>query len=406
MKILVVSHYYTPFTGVGAKKVSSLVNFLSEKGDNLFVLRASNHQYNLQVLEEEISPNIEIFNVKDIKSTKSQFLDYILWRENYKNKIRKIVENEVIELIIFSGGPFFYFSLGEYFLKNHNVKYILDFRDPWIIGSSFHYKKNHNIIYAIKWFIISILYKYKEKRSVIHADLVLVPSKEFFTIMRKNYKTIISNKIHVIMNGFDDSKLDDIPKTTTKRTLDVMTLGIFGSFSYYSTSYIKNFLLSIKELINEGFLIEILHLGKQEQYMQDVMREFGLSNIYHAYGNIEYNKGMKLLSNVNVLLINDNSIIGHGTKIFDYIYLNKPIVAFVPKQSAIASLLSNFENGYICNSKNEISRILRNIISNNINYLDFNLDRTEYSRSFQFQILFNQIHNQLQTHLMINSITK
>jgi len=92
-----------------------------------------------------------------------------------------------------------------------------------------------------------------------------------------------------------------------------------------------------------------------------------------------------ILKDSDILLLNNNQKTALGTKIFDYIGLNKPIFAFVEKDYAIWKLLQKFENAFIIQNEDDLVKALNEVLNKNIRYLTKNEDLiNNYSRDNQY----------------------
>ena len=76
-----------------------------------------------------------------------------------------------------------------------------------------------------------------------------------------------------------------------------------------------------------------------------------------------------------------------GTKIYDYIFWNKPVVAVVPPEGPLAKLLSGFANGFVCTTSDEVRAAVERIAAERLDCLDPNLDRDRFSRRHQNKLI-------------------
>ena len=75
------------------------------------------------------------------------------------------------------------------------------------------------------------------------------------------------------------------------------------------------------------------------------------------------------MSTVSICILIDVRKSGLGTKIYDYIYLNKPIIYIGKKGTDLASFVESFEYGFICETEEEIIQTIDFILSNKIKFL-------------------------------------
>lgn len=391
MNILIISHYFPPYKGVGAKRMGYLAEYLAKKNENVFVITATGCE------QKTSSDQIKVFNVSVCRSKNNFFMNQYLWRVEYKKKITQILSMYRMDLIIFSGGPFFYFDLGRYFLKTFGVNYILDYRDPYVeVGIS----NQGSCALKVRTWLINLIKEKIERTNLRYAKCIINVSQELNDLIMTKYH-LSQDKLKVVMNGYDDEAIKDLNNTTGVlqeefSAQNKTTLAIFGKFGYYSKEHVDVFFSAIKELIfKENFNLHVLQIGEKEDLMVKWGNAVSLAGRYSCVGNIDYKKAMLMLKNVDILVLNNRSENALGTKIFDYIFLNKPIIAFISKRSAISKLLSQFENAYVCESQLDFVLAVKKIIKNNIRILHNDINTENYSRKKQMNIFYDVIRGTL-----------
>lgn len=94
MNVLIVSPAFPPFSGVGGMRMGSLSKFLRDKGVNVRVLRNNPILWGKQNLKAEVPSGIKI---TDVNANKNFFGNGILYFE----EVKKVLENESVDLIIY-----------------------------------------------------------------------------------------------------------------------------------------------------------------------------------------------------------------------------------------------------------------------------------------------------------------
>ena len=109
--------------------------------------------------------------------------------------------------------------------------------------------------------------------------------------------------------------------------------------------------------------IQIVQVGEREKNVDKIADQIGFrkDQIINT-GFIDYKRGMSILKTLDALLIVDSRMHALGTKIYDYIYVNKPIIYVGPKGSEMGKLLSSFENAYCCSKELEVKDVLNKMI--------------------------------------------
>lgn len=380
-KIMIIAHYYHPFSLVGAKRVNYFVKYLNNHGINTIILKADDKYYGEHVTNEKNIP-VETVSVTPNESL-LKISSNLAWKNAYKKVAEKILKEEQIDGIFITGGPFHYFNLGSYFNKRYDVPYILDFRDPW-------YRSDVDN-FSIKGRISNKIESFLEHRSVSRASLIINVTESLTEEYRNRYANISQDKFVTIYNGYDDSINLDPNDKNIDDSKDTLNLGIFGKFAYYNGGHLDLLLETIKKVqpyLNKD--INIYYLGTEKEILSKA-KEYSLSDNIRYIGYVDYSEGMKILAQMDALLLNNRAKENLGTKVFDYIYLNKPILAFSSTDSEIGKLMNNFQNGFVVSTEEELKEALISIDSLQDKFLDTEEQKAYYSRNIQSDILLRYI---------------
>lgn len=375
--ILIISAFFEPSSLVGAKRMSYFANFL-KKYANISVIKLSNSFYS-NISNKKLDDSLKIYEIES--NYKNKYMQFFNWL-NWKNKIEYVIKKENIDLLIFSGGPFFYFTLAPIIKMKYNINYVLDFRDPWFININYKSKKSLKDKIKIK----------AEKYPVEKASLIINVTSSLTEKYEKTYGNNDSGKFITVYNGYDESRLNKIIK---KINVDFETfkLGIFGKFSYYKKSDVSILCSGIKKLSNK-IQIKVYHIGRKEEYFIKQVKKYGLENQFKFCGIKDYKDGINFLQEMNALILNNRSKDALGTKIFDYLYLNKPILGFVDDNYLIDSFLSQYNNYFNVRSEERFVKALEKIKKKRILHLDYDLENKNlYSRKSQSEKLLNYLED-------------
>lgn len=369
--ILIISPFFPPDKTVASLRMGSLSNYLSKKGYNVAILTNKRTQ-----TTENIELSFFYVDASDEKniSFKKQRLQTKKNKQNYEIAFRNVVSKFSPNIILISGSPFYNFDLAKT-AKEMNIPVILDFRDPWI----FDFRGIENILSTQK--IYHRLHHFKDERNAIKNASAVVMVTEGWC---NNYKKIYSpwkDKFYVIENGFDEEALSKIPDKVTQPN-ETFTIGVFGKFAYYSKKYTLKLLTALSDIGTEN--VKILQIGDQESIVEKLMDEKNLDHqFFSSTGFIDYTEGIRKLKQMDAFLIVDNRMNALGTKIYDYIYVNKPIIYIGPKKSQMAKLVGSFQHGYICETRTEIIDTINTLIQKKPECLQKEINLNQYSRRRQ-----------------------
>ncbi len=394
-KILVVAFYFPPFNRVGVRRITHLVDFLRKQDVDVTVLKADNKYYGNAREKETFHHSFRVLGVETnhvklpLPVTLNVFYDYFFWNRAFKKAVARVVREEPVHAIYFTGGPFFYFTVGAYIKKKYGIPYILDFRDPWLAGHHQKLRLTRPILFSM------------ESKAIQSAELVFDVTPAMSAFRRRFYNRLNPDRFEVFENGFDDNLVKDL-KVNARPISSArdLNLGIWGKFSYYSERDTDILFQAMHKLKQEAALplarLKFLCDPQIEAYSLQKVKDLSLQDEVEFIDYGGYREGLQLLGSLDCLVLNHRSPLMVGTKIYDYIYLNKPIVAFARPKSAIADLLSGLKNAFLVSNTSEFIQALLQIRETGVRELNPQLDVYRYSRNHALEKAFPAIKKVLQ----------
>lgn len=394
MKILIISHFYAPYSQVGAKRMTALAVFFAKKGEQVYVVRANEEEYGTQVVENvAIHENVHVFSLE--KNYKNDVMKKIMRNHQYWKVVKPLLVEKKIDTVIVSGGPFNYFALTSKIKKYcPSVKCILDFRD--ILDGSQCQSGRVSFLQNMG-FKLDIR---TEQEAVQKADLCLTVSEQMNEFYQKRYEEY-REKFIVVQNGYDNvtlsvelqKKIEENMENSEHTTSNLYYLGVFGKYGFYDENYYDVLVNGVKRMHQKGIKIIIVQFGVQEERLQNKFRDNGLEEHYLYETSVGYEKDLLKLQTCDATIATSYLKEALGTKIFDYIWLNKPIITINPHQDGEQIKLTNkFENGFSCTKEEEFIEALENVVALNTFILDSDEEkRKKFGREFQFEKLYAKI---------------
>ena len=165
---------------------------------------------------------------------------------------------------------------------------------------------------------------------------------------------------------------------------------------YYNQELTEKLFGAIEELNQKGSQIRLLHIGPENPAIQQYFLNTGFNSScwYSCTGQKNYSEGIELLSSCNACTLEYAYPEGPGTKVFDYIFLNKPIIGVTKPGIPLERMLMQFDHAFVCHSQADVCNALNVIQSENISSLiDSEHDQgiiNNYSRSKQNEV-FRQL---------------
>jgi len=237
----------------------------------------------------------------------------------------KIMRAENIRHIYVTGPPHSMNIVGYLLACFTGARLIVDFRDPWM---SLAYQKD-----GVAKSDLTTRLKFVLERRVIHrADVVINVGERITKDLRKLYPDEPVSKFATIMNGLD---LDDFDKSRVPaKDNSRFVISYLGEFYLKRTPEI--FLKAISELISAGDLdsddIEIRFIGNVSHFngvpVQNIIKKYSLSRCVKIMVTVPYKEAIRYMAESSVLLLlAQQQQYGVPTKAYDYMAVNRPILA-------------------------------------------------------------------------------
>lgn len=395
LSFIIVSYYSFPYTAISALRISHFANFLSENGHKTYFIRADDKYYK-NLIDNKLKLDDHINQIQiSIKPTTNPSLSRIRFSYNIAKNIKKIIKNDKIDFLFFCSDPFWYLPLGPIFRIFYKIPYIIDFRDIMYRHPIFE-------LHEYKDFFNKISDKFLEKLYVKYAKYIIDVTEENTILHKKIYKNQPEDKFLTIANGYDPKLIKNVninnsneSNTINQNSLKAiinekkLKLAISGKFAFYNIEDV-DILLAIENADSElAKKIEIIAIGRDNPIFKEKAKNAKLLT-FNFHPQMSQIDAFNILIDSDILLLNNNQKTALGTKIFDYISLNKPIFAFVESEFAIWKLLQKFENAFIIRDIEDLINSINKIINNNIKYLTKNINLiSQYSRKNQYSKLEN-----------------
>jgi len=377
LKVLIITYYWPPSGGSGVQRWLKFVKYLQDSGIEPVVYTVENPKYpiidtsliddvpkNVKILRQPIwEPNnlLSIFKRKKtiqsagfLNSNPSFFgkiMQYIranyfipdarkYWIKPSVKYLKGYLSEHNVDAIITSGPPHSLHLIGLELKKQLSIKWISDFRDPWIDIDYFHQlpltKKSKE------------MHQQLEEEVVKNSDAVLVVGNN----MKENFKKYISN-IHVLTNGFDTITSDE--KIMLDTSFSITHIGMMNA-----DRNSKIFWKILSEICSENIDfkqdLEIKLIGKIADEVVENLEVYPLKNIKRI-GYVSHQKVAEYQQKSQVLLLTVNNVpsakgIITG-KIFEYLHAKRPILAIGPTDGDLAEIIRKTNAGVIVNFDDE-----------------------------------------------------
>ncbi len=414
INILFIAFEFPPLSRGGVHRPLAFVKYLPQSDINPIVITLDEESYPDvfdtygydEYLGKDIREKADLIPIKSDKAAHPSKLHNFLsiyftihgnetknWKIRFNDAIKAAVKKFSPKAIFATVPPFSILPLATEVAKKYKLPLILDFRDAWSqwrtvpYGTIFHY-----------WKTLQMEGKYLRE-----ADAILATSEQTLADFMKLHENIPPGKLYYVPNGYNG-----LLKSwkTMKTYKNEFVIGYVGSF-YYSPGareqmlqsrwrkrghrifqYIPHrqdwlyrspyfFFRALKALNDSypelGSKIKVRFAGKIHDWQKEMITSFGLENQVELLGLISHSESLAFQENCDALLITsakqmggkDYSIAG---KTFEYLQMQKPIVAFVC-EGAQKDILEKGGTALICNPDNteESVQLLTGLFKGSIN---------------------------------------
>ncbi len=410
-KVLIVTYYWPPAGGAGVQRTLKFVKYLPEFGWRPYVLTVEKPDAPVydEGLLAEIPPQAIITKTKALepfgaykkftgknsdekipadvlmkkeKSLKEKFAKFVRanffvpdakigWLPYAVKEGRKIIAREKIDLIYASAPPATVALIGYKLAKAAGVKFVADFRDPWLEIVYNQTMKRSKITVALD----SLL----EKKVLENADAIVTVSEDIANLLKSKSG---NENVFVIPNGYDESDF----QTIGKRNNDKFTIAYTGAMSPDRVPYA--FLNALARMKKEGVSnIKCVFAGRFAEEFHAEIERLDIADYFEIKNFVPHEESVKILLSSDALLLVINNVPNNKGiltgKMFEYLGCKKPIFAIGPVGGDADKILRETGSGAMADyDDNERAyEILKTFYENWKNGVTgFSFDVEKYSR--------------------------
>lgn len=275
---------------------------------------------------------------------------------------RRLIQRNRIDVIFATGMPWTSLVVGFLLKRLTKAKLVVDFRDPWVDNP-----------YIPKGRVEAWMDRKFESAIVKEADLVIANTDFLREEMAVRYPGFKEKSV-VIPNGYDPSDFDDLepaPKPPSPLRGGGMGEGLSDKPSSSPTISSDELLISHAGLlypnrdpacilnaieeIRSTHPVEAEHIKFQQigdvnlaYDIHERCREKKITANISVLPNMEHKKCLQQLAQSDVLLlIQPGTKTQIPSKIYEYIYLEKPIIAITEREGALGELINRYGFGVV-----------------------------------------------------------
>lgn len=381
-RILIITYYWPPSGGAGVQRWLKFTKYLPEYGIQPYVLTVKNPTYPFpdESLNQEVSDKVVVEKslsiepfalygwltgkdagevgspVTGLKGEEQSWLTRLSqwiranvfipdarrgWVPFSKRKALQMVRKYDIGTVVTTGPPHSVHFIGSYLQRKTGIRWIGDFRDPWV---DVHYN-----LYLPRTRPAIALDRRYERRTLEKVDEAIVVSET----MAKQFRNLYDRSYHVLTNGYDPA---DFPSEETGQE-EIFTIRYVGKLG---ETVIPYGLIEAMSGIDAEIPFRVEFIGNVHSRLPELVREHGLKDIvtFRPYMPMKEANRELCKAHLQLLILPDtpgNELILSG-KLFNYIGAGRPILMIGPNKGDAAKIIKDYNFG-ACFEHNEVDEI-------------------------------------------------
>lgn len=273
---------------------------------------------------------------------------------------KKYLRKEKIDAIVSIGPPHTTHLVGKKLSEDFNIPFVPVFIDPWVDISYYrNFKRSRLTLLIDNHFEKSVLEKAKQ--------IIFVTESMKEDYVRK-YK-FIEEKSHVLYWGFNEEDFRGLPLNPLPKEGDFLKFKVIvhagNIFDYQNPEMLWK---EIKRRIDSGEKFRIRFFGTVSPLIKQSIRDNGLEPITEYKGFLPYHQMLAELFKADYLLVCTTEKRHVPGKLFEYLRVGKPIIAFGNDNDEVRKILietnggmmfgyDNFNSDYFDAVKNKIHNL-------------------------------------------------
>jgi glycosyltransferase involved in cell wall biosynthesis len=261
----------------------------------------------------------------------------------------KLLNRSKIDVIYAVGKPWTGFFIGYLLKLVYSIPLVIDFRDPW----------TQNPFNISKGKMLEKAELHLESFIVKNADIVIANTEEVAKdfVERLNAS---NQKVHVLTGGYDEKDFPSMSKSDGKRT-ERFVITHIGTF--YRERNPANFLKAIKKLIDNKSIsigeIRINFIGGQmvkDPQLALLLQWLSTAKVLNQEPWVPHRKAIEHLYASDVLLLmQPGTYLQIPAKLYEYIFVQKPILAICEENGATDNIIKR--EGWGKSIRNDVDQI-------------------------------------------------
>lgn len=273
---------------------------------------------------------------------------------------KKFLRKENVDAIISIGPPHTTHLIAKKLSKIFSIPYYPVFIDPWV---DIVYYKNLK-----RWSITKKIDYQLEKSVVGNARKIIFVTESMKQDYVKKYP-FIKEKSYVLYWGYNEEDFTDLTPNPIPKEVNFDNQKVIvhagNIFDYQNPEMLWK---EIRNSLIKGEKFRIKFIGTVAPIIKQSIKNYGLESITEYLGFLPYHKMLEELSNADYLLVCATEKRHVPGKLFEYLRIGKPIIAFGHDNEEVKQILDETKSGWLFRYDEELKGIFDKPILNKSNF--------------------------------------
>ncbi|MCP4050338.1 MAG: glycosyltransferase family 4 protein [bacterium] len=342
-KVAIITYFYPPSSGPAVQRISKLIKYLDKERYEVTVYTSVFQKKEDYSIFEDVLNVKKVFYIKHLNILKGPYKNKFIHKAAcffrlffvpevqifFALKCRKaVLKGDEYDVIFTTGGPHSNHLVGLYVKKRKpDIKWIVDFRDPWV---EFSYRK--------KVPGLNLIHSYLEKKVIDNADVRIAVTSTYASRFEERY----NKKFHLIYNGYDPEEFKEFKSFSreNKNKLIFLHAGTMLRQRSWGLPYLE------KILAAASIDYEIHFYGFTDDRYLSKYKHMNIKN----YRNVPKSELLNIYQRADILLLmqgQDKLLSGNvAGKLMEYVGTQKPVLAFTYPGGEAAEIIKKHDLGH------------------------------------------------------------
>ncbi|MCL6493515.1 MAG: glycosyltransferase [Ignavibacterium sp.] len=269
---------------------------------------------------------------------------------------KKFLSKENVDAIISIGPPHTTHLIAKKLSKKFSIPYYPVFIDPWVDIVYYQNLKRSSITKKID--------NQLEKSVAESARKIIFVTESMKQDYIKKYP-FIKEKSFVLYWGYNEEDFKSISLSPLPKEADFDNQKVIvhagNIFDYQNPEMLWK---EIKERFSKGEKFKIKFIGTVAPLIKQSINNYGLQSITEYFGFLPYHKMLEELTNADYLLVCASEKRHVPGKLFEYLRIGKPIIAFGNDNEEVKKILDETKSGWLFRYDGELNGLFDKLIYN------------------------------------------